>query len=138
MNDTAIGIIGLIFVALALLQTARIHRQSIDAQMFLELTFRLNSLSSFNALINQKKINQSYDKATSTDTAIFSYLDLLSQEFYLHQNKLLSNRVWRLWQPDIQLVVKSTLVSEAWTESAKARYSHHKDFCSYIDSIIHS
>lgn len=136
MAELIIGIVGLLLVALTLLQTARIHRQTTDAQIFLSLTSRFNDLTEFQKLLAHEDLNKSYKKSPGLDSAVCSYYDLLSQEYHLNQEKILGDRVWQLWQDDIKMIVDTPLMREAWYQTVLPRYAHHTELVIYVESMM--
>lgn len=136
MAEITIGIIGLLLVALTLLQSALVHRQSTDAQIFLELTSRFNDLTEFQKLLCHEDLSKPYKKSPAIDSAVSSYYDLLSQEYHLNIEKILSDKLWKLWQDDIRLIVDTPLMREAWKETIHLRYAHHEGFCKYVQSLM--
>jgi hypothetical protein len=131
-----VGVIGLVFVALNLRQTARIHQQSTDAQVFLECTARFNALVDFHELLAHDRLREPYAKSPKLDATISSYYELLSQEFHLNREKILRDKVWSLWQDDIKLIVDTPLMREAWRKTIFPRYAHHQDFCRYVEGLM--
>jgi hypothetical protein len=136
MAEIIIGISGLLLVALTMWQTARIHRQSTDAQIFLECTARFNALTDFHELLAHDRLSESYAKSPKLDVTVCSYYDLLSQEYHLNREKILRDYVWQLWQDDIRMIVNTSLMREAWHQTVLPRYAHHKDFCRYVEGLI--
>jgi hypothetical protein len=136
MAEIIFGTLGLLLVALTLLQTARIHRQSTDAQIFLEFTSRFNALLEFQRILAHEDLKNSYKKSPAVDSAVCSYFDLLSQEYHLNQEKILRDKIWNVWQDDIKLIVDSPLMREAWAQTVHRRYTHHSDFCCYVESLM--
>ena len=136
MLEIIIGIAGLLLVALTMWQTARIHRQSTDAQIFLECTARFNALTEFHELLAHDRLQEPYTKSPKLDATVRSYYDLLSQEYHLNQEKILRNKVWYLWQDDIRMIVDTPLMREAWQQTVSPRYAHHEDFCQYVEGLM--
>ncbi len=136
MVEIIIGISGLLLVALTMRQTALIHRQSTDAQIFLECTARFNALVDFHELLAHDRLREPYKKSPALDTTVCSYYDLLSQEYHLNHEKILCNRVWKLWQDDIKMIVDTQLMREAWQQTVLPRYAHHHGFCHYVEGMM--
>ncbi|MCA9275770.1 MAG: hypothetical protein KDA29_07075 [Phycisphaerales bacterium] len=136
MAELIIGISGLLLVALTMLQTARIHRQSTDAQIFLECTARFNALTGFHELLANDRLAEPYQKSPAMDGIVSSYFELLSQEYHLNREKILRDNVWQLWQNDIRMIVDTPLMREAWHQTVHPRYAHHKRFCQYVEGLM--
>lgn len=136
MLETSLNLIGLLILAATLWHSARSHRQATDVQMFLELTARFNGLTAFREQIAHDNLAKPYAKSPHMDSAIFSYFELLSNEFYLHREKILRDKLWRIWQSDIRQIVDTTMMREAWHQTVKSRYQHLGEFCQYVEGIM--
>lgn len=113
MTEIIISIVGLVLVALSLGHTARTHRRTTDAQMFLEFTSRFNGLTAFREQIAHDNLREDYRKSPSLDNALSSYFDLVSQDFHLNKQGVLSEGLWNLWQHDIKQIVDTPLMRQA-------------------------
>lgn len=136
MTEIVIGIVGLLLVAASLFHTARINRQATDTQMFLEFTARFNALTDFREQLVHDNLKLPYRQSPALDSAIGSYFDLLSQEFHLNRQRILRDRIWKLWQPDIRQIVDTPMMRQAWIQTMKQNYAHYRDFCAYIESLM--
>jgi len=64
-----------------------------------------------------------------------AYFDLCSEEYYLHTENLIDNRVWKLWRGGIKDSLKKPAFLWAWSEVQSNNYYHGK-FASFIDGLV--
>jgi len=133
-----VSVCGMVLVVFGLRQAAKIHRQTTDAQIFLELTARFNNLEGIQKIIAHDDLDKPYKKSPSLDGSVCSYFDLLSQEYHLNQIKVLSDQVWNMWQDDIKRIITSPLMRGAWHDTVHDRYSHHSAFVQYVEVLLSS
>lgn len=103
--------------------------------MFLEFTSRFANLKDFQELLDHDKLTESYIHSPKNNSSVCSYFDLVCQEYHLSNEKILSNKIWKLWQDDIRRIISTQFMSEAWKQSARTRYSHLVKFVEYIDGM---
>ena len=134
--STCAIVIGSLCAILAYFRGLKTHRQSLNAQVFLNLTQRHASLIDFRRLEADFRLNDHWQGDLETAAAIREYFDLLAHEFALVDLGILDQRVWDIWQPDIKRIVNTQLVAEVW--HARTRHLHRSSpgFTRYIDSII--
>ena len=66
-----------------------------------------------------------------------AYFDMCSEEYYLHDNELVDEKVWNLWEAGIVDSLKKPAFVKAWGLIQSNKYFHHK-FATYIEKIIDS
>lgn len=59
------------------------------------------------------------------------YFDLCSEEFYLHEEGLISNRVWQLWVEGMQDILKRESFRNAWKWNF-GQYYTDRNFISFM------
>lgn len=59
------------------------------------------------------------------------YFDLCSEEFYLHEEGLISNRVWQLWVKGMQDILKRESFKNAWKGNF-GQYYTDRNFISFM------
>ena len=121
---------------LAYLRGARTHKESINAQVYLNLTKRHADLVDFRRLDADGKLLSHWDGDLAIAAVIREYFDLLSHELALVDLGILDERVWALWQPDITRIVNTPLVSDVWR--ARTRHLHNASpvFRAYVERLI--
>lgn len=121
---------------LAYLRGARIHKESLNAQVYLNLTKRHADLVAFRRLDADGLLSSHWDGDLSTAAVVREYFDLLAHELALVELGILDERVWALWQPDITRLVNTPMVSDIWR--ARTRHLHRSSpmFGAYIERMI--
>ena len=65
---------------------------------------------------------------------VLKYLNLCSEEHYLHKHGYLSQSVWRIWEGDLKRIIGSPLLQREWS-SLKREFESHPDFRDYVKGI---
>ena len=127
---------GTIFAVLAYLRGSKIHREAVNAQLFLNLTQRHADLIEFRKLEARNALDEAFDGDLSIAAIVRDYFDLLHQEFNLASVHMLDESVWALWQGDIHRTLNTRLVREVWRERTRLYYRSSPAFCSYIEGMM--
>jgi predicted thioredoxin/glutaredoxin len=127
---------GTIFAVLAYVRGSKIHREAVNAQLFLNLTQRHADLIEFRKLEARNALDESFDGDLAVAAIVRDYFDLLHQEFNLASVRMLDESVWALWQGDIQRTVSTRLVREVWRERTRLYYRSSPAFCAYIEGMM--
>ena len=127
---------GSLCAILAYFRGLKSHQQSLNAQVFLNLTQRHASLIEFRRLEADLRLNDHWEGDLETAVAIREYFDLLAHEHALVDLGILDKRVWNIWQPDIARIVNTQLVSEVWHNRTRHLHRASPEFTRYIDSIL--
>ncbi|MCA9304075.1 MAG: hypothetical protein KC996_08140 [Phycisphaerales bacterium] len=135
ITTTAI-VTGTIFAVLAYLRGARIHREAVNAQIFLNLTQRHADLIEFRKLEARNGLEEAFDGDLAIAAIVRDYFDLLHQEFNLASVRMLDDSVWALWQGDIRRTVCTRLVREVWHERTRLYYRSSPAFRAYIEGMM--
>jgi hypothetical protein len=67
--------------------------------------------------------------------AIVRYVNLCSEEFFLHGEGLITEPVWELWRSYMEAVLGTALFTDAWGR-IRRRYDAQKPFQSFVDGIV--
>jgi hypothetical protein len=67
--------------------------------------------------------------------AVRDYLNLCSEEFYLHSRKRIDDETWRIWELGIAETVRLPWIQETWA-SVKREYSYYPSFCEFVDHLV--
>ena len=65
--------------------------------------------------------------------AIRLYIDLCSEEFYLHQQKYLDKKVWTEWKGGMKIMFSYSSVKEVFNKNYKTTY---KEFASFVEKEL--
>ncbi len=134
--STSAIVAGSLCAILAYLRGAKSHKQSLNAQVFLNLTERHASLIAFRRLDADLRLNDHWQGDLETAVAIREYFDLLAHEHALVDLGILDQQVWKIWQPDITRIVNTQLVSEVWNKRTRHLHRASPDFVRYIDTLM--
>lgn len=129
-------VIGSACAILAYLRGARTHRESLNAQIFLNLTQRHAGLIELRRLEADLRLGEGWDGDLATAAAVREYFDLLAHEHALVGLGILDQRVWALWQGDIARLVRTRLISEVWGKRTRQLHRASPEFVAYIDAVI--
>jgi hypothetical protein len=61
------------------------------------------------------------------------YLDLCSEEYYLHKKNYLPQKVWKMWEDGMKLMAKHQSLETTWRDS---RCLYNKQFIQFFEDII--
>lgn len=78
----------------------------------------------------------SKDKKQEINHFIRLYLDLCSEEYYLHGDKYIDEKVWNEWNEGILASFENPLVKDYWMENNEFYHRSYTNFCKYIDNEI--
>ncbi|MBL4810756.1 MAG: hypothetical protein JKY43_11955 [Phycisphaerales bacterium] len=129
-------VIGSLCAILAYFRDQKSHAQSLNAQVFLNLTQRHASLIEFRRLEADLRLNDHWKGDLETALAIREYFDLLAHEHALVDLGILHKSVWNIWQPEIKRIVNTQLVSQVWHSRTRHLHRASPDFTRYIDTIL--
>lgn len=63
------------------------------------------------------------------------YLNLCSEELYLHTRRMLDHQTWGIWTTGIRDTARSAAFRSAWTR-LKTEYAYYPDFCDFMDGVV--
>ena len=121
---------------LAYLRGARSHKESLNAQVYLNLTKRHADLIEFRRMDADGQLHQHWDGDLATAAAVREYFDLLAHELALMDLGILDQRVWALWQPDITRLVNTPLISDVWRARTRHLHRASPEFVAYVERLI--
>ena len=75
----------------------------------------------------------SEDDRQATELAIRSYSNLCSDEHYMHRERLVSKRIWRLWRRGLLRTLEIPAVRQVWKQ---ARAEYDSEFRREIDGYV--
>ncbi len=65
---------------------------------------------------------------------VLKYLNLCSEEFYLHKKGYLPTDLWDIWEADLKTIIASPLVRRDWVR-LRSEFSSHKGFQEFVEKI---
>jgi hypothetical protein len=66
--------------------------------------------------------------------AMRRYLNLCSEELYLHQRRKVDDETWSIWVTGIRDTVRLPCFQHAWS-LLRPEYDFYADFCSFMDDV---
>lgn len=66
--------------------------------------------------------------------AIRNYLNLCSEELYLHRRNKVDDETWRIWNSGMREVVQLPSFRDAWAVM-RIEYLYFPEFCSFMDGL---
>ena len=78
------------------------------------------------------------DKRDAINHCIRLYLDLCSEEYYLHEQKRVDHDVWCEWEGGIRAAFDNPLVSLFWNKNYDTYHYAYENFCKFIENEIRS
>jgi hypothetical protein len=108
-----------IATAAALVLAYITYKGSTSAQVFMEYTRRYGEvLASFPD--GELAARAAFDHhppppSPALTTAVLRYLNLCSEEFYMHQRGMLADRVWHIWEGEIRRKLATPLLVREWS-----------------------
>jgi len=67
--------------------------------------------------------------------AMRSYLNLCSEEFYLHKKKRIDTETWEIWKLGIKDIMRLPWFRNTWDE-IRGEYVYFDDFCRFMDECL--
>jgi len=114
------------------------YQRQMNAQLFLEYTNRYEQiLSGFPEDALKWRLDSNLElpmESPELSYAILRYLNLCSEEFYLHKSKYLSSKIWMIWEDELIKTIGSPLYRREWPK-LKEEFSSYLKFQQYVDSI---
>ena len=127
-----VGVVGLF-------HGARVHKNQMNAQLFVEYTKRYETImASFpsNALnVRMDMHGELPPQSAELTLALLQYLNLTSEEFYLHEQKYLSKNIWSIWESELKRTLRSQLVRREWI-SLKKEFESYPKFIEYVEDTM--
>jgi hypothetical protein len=109
---------------------ARTFRRNAELQAFLVLTDRYESI--MNELPPSARASFDWPDDVDPDMAIrMRYLNLCSEEYYLKERELLSERVWGIWEREMCFTLSAPPYVSAW-EACSEHFASYPEFSAFV------
>jgi hypothetical protein len=136
-------VIGVLVAAVALFVALKGVRDQMWLQTFAEYTRRYNEIvrelpaqarrpSSDFSLVTLDQ--QERDRVLN---AARSYLNLCSEEFYLHTRGRIDNETWSIWRQGMIETLRLPWIQQTWSD-LQDEYRYFDDFCTFIRDCINA
>lgn len=131
-------LITLLLTAAALFFAFWSFRKQTNCQVYLAYTERYEAImGSFpdGALESRLRLGETLP-ARSEDLSIclLRYLNLCSEEFFLYRSGFLSERIWTIWQPEIERMLRSPLFKREW-QIIRAEFKSYPVFFAFVEKV---
>jgi hypothetical protein len=115
------------------------NHQQLD--VFLEYTRRFDSIASDFPIelregtpLDKKLKDKKAEKSETVQHAVIRYFNLCSEEYYLHNEKLIHDEIFEMWFAQLERCMKTDLFKGMWA-SARTSYNSAKSFQARVDSM---
>jgi hypothetical protein len=114
------------------------QRRQLNAQMFIEFSKRFEDLLRLfptEAWLANRNPGQPLPPSSPElrDCTLYC-IQFINDCYYLHKNRFISTRLWRLWEREITRTLSGPLFEREW-ESVKAEFAHDPQFSHYISYL---
>lgn len=132
---TAIGV----FIAWkAIQQNATINRKQMNMQIFLTYTDRFDKIMQCfpdNAFQSRYGLDDTLPPESKALTlAVIKYLNMVSEEYYLHKRDYLDTAIWHIWESEIKRTLCSPLIRREWPKVV-CEFVAFDTFARYVQSV---
>jgi hypothetical protein len=121
----------------SILIAVRVYRRQMNAQLFVAYTERYEQImASFPPEARALRRKRRRDLPAQTEAltlAVLRYLNLCSEEFYLHRSGHLSTKLWRIWEDELRRTVSSDLVRREWAD-LRGEFESYPEFVVFVES----
>ena len=117
---------------------SRFKRQ-MNAQVFIEYTKRFDQIvSAFPAgawCARRNAVSELPPPDPALKTACLRYLNLCAEELYLRSQRYLTDRVWRIWELELERTLRSSLFVREWV-ALRSEFDAYPEFQRYVDTAM--
>lgn len=133
----ALGGLGGIAAAIALVFGARQFHQQMNAQTFITYTERyeriMNELPLEIRLLRFEPSAAAFGDDPRVQAVFLRYFNMCSEEFYLQSNGYLDQKLWRIWESEIRRTLASPLARAVWAR-VSSEFSSYSEFQEFVQS----
>lgn len=110
-------------------------KKQMNVSIFIEYTKRYDALmdkfpeNAFETRLNISELPQKSNKLTM---ASLKYLNLCCEEFHLFDQKLISKKIWEMWETEIIRVLRSPLFRREW-DSLSNEFVSYPKFVAFVN-----
>lgn len=131
-------LVGLASVAFSIWLSLKNYRRQKTVEMVMKYAERYEKImdafppEAFRLRFNlEAELPPRSDKLT---LAVLKYLNLCSEEYYLHKRGYLAKDVWRIWEEELMRTLRSQLFRREW-EVLKDEFNSDPAFTRFVDEI---
>ena len=141
MLETAVGVVTIIAVGIAaygLFYNVKATKQQANTQLFLDYTARYERImESFPAEALSARLDLDGElppESPELSRSILRYLNMSSEELYLHERGYLDSDIWTIWERELNRTLQSPLLRREWA-SLRPEFESYPKFRDYVDRI---
>src|SRR5271166_3246452 len=117
------------------------QRRQLNAQMFIEFSGRFQEILRLfptQAWLANRNPSQPLPPSSQelTDCTLYC-IQFISDAYHLHKGASVSNKIWRLWEREIQGRLSGPVFQREWAGVA-AEFAHDQEFLQYINTLMRS
>lgn len=129
--------VSVLIAALGVAWAVRSHQKQLEAQMFLALTERYETImcafpkdAFATRLASDHRIPPESDELT---LAVLRYLNLCSEEFYLWRRGYLPGTLWDIWRAELERMLRTPLLQREWPKLAD-EFVSYPEFRHFVEA----
>lgn len=127
---------GVLLAVVSIFHAAHVNRRQMNARIFLEYTKRYESIiAGFPEGSLSFRLKQSGKPPAESDalrSAVLRYLNLCSEEYYLHKTRYLAADIWKIWVRELERTLRSPLLRREWPK-LRPEFDAFSEFAEYVD-----
>ena len=137
-NFVQIATMVAVFVAAAtIFFSTQMSRRQMNVQVFTTYADRYESImNDFPDNAFRARFNSAHELPPASEQltlCVLRYLNMSSEEYYLWNSKYIDNKIWQIWEHEIQSVLASPLFKSEWPGLAQ-EFDSYPEFKRYVDS----
>lgn len=130
-------VVTIIVAATTIYVSAQMSRRQMNVQVFTTYADRYESImNDFPDDAFRARFNSAHELPPTSEQltlCVLRYLNMSSEEFYLWNSKYIDNKIWQIWEHEIQSVLASPLFKREWPGLAQ-EFNSYPEFKRYVDS----
>ena len=120
MTESFLSLSSIIIAFIALYISITSSRKDLSMQVFIAYTEKYhNVIKGFEDENWFKRFETDLPKESNElRFSILRYLHLCNEQFYLKDTGLITNKIWKIWEAEIKINLKSNLIAREWRKSS--------------------
>jgi hypothetical protein len=129
--------LSVVIAVLTVLLAIRVYRRQMNAQLFVGYTGRYEQImgsfpkDGWSARLNL--VDKLPERSDELSLCVLKYLNLCSEEFYLHKRKYLADEVWKIWEREIKRTLATPLFVREW-KNLKGEFESYPEFQQFVEA----
>jgi hypothetical protein len=72
------------------------------------------------------------ERTEELSMCLLRYLNLCSEEFFLYHKGFLSKKIWAIWEPEIERMLRTPVMRREW-ERIRIEFKSYPDFFAFVE-----